>query len=82
MSESHRPRPPGRYGEQPSSLAGRHFIQTQVRTDVYLWIREVMERHNLSASRAVQHQHLLRERFCLPTPPAFDQQPSTDSSDG
>ena len=25
-----------RYGEQPRSQAGRHFIQTQVRTDVYL----------------------------------------------
>jgi len=38
MSESHRPRPPRRYGEQPRSLAGRHFIQTQVRTDVFLRI--------------------------------------------
>jgi hypothetical protein len=46
MSTSHRPRPPRRYGEQPRSLAGRHFIQTQVRTDVFLRIREVMERHN------------------------------------
>jgi hypothetical protein len=27
---------PRRYGEQPRSLAGRHVIQTQVRTDVYL----------------------------------------------
>ena len=26
MSESHRPRPPRRYGEQPRSQAGRHFI--------------------------------------------------------
>ena len=24
----HRPRQPRRYGEQPRSLAGRHFIQT------------------------------------------------------
>ena len=46
MSTSHRPRLPRRYGEQPRSVAGRHFIQTQVRTDVYLRVREVMERHN------------------------------------
>ena len=59
MSSSHRPRPPRRYGEQPRSLAGRHFIQTQVRTDVYLRIRELMEARNLSASGAVHH--LLRE---------------------
>ena len=64
MSESHRPRPPRRYGEQPRSLAGRHFIQTQVRTDVYLRVRELMEARNLSASGAVHH--LLRERFGLP----------------
>jgi hypothetical protein len=70
-----------RYGEQPRSVAGRHFIQTQVRTDVYLRVREVMERHNLSASGAVHH--LLRERFSLPPLPPFDQQPSpTDSTHG
>ena len=81
MSESHRPRPPRRYGEQPRSLAGRNFIQTQVRTAVDLQIREGMQRHNLSASGAVHH--LLRERFGLPPLPPFDQHPiSTDSSDG
>ena len=73
MSENHRPRPPRRYGEQPRSLAGRHFIQTQVRTDVYLRVRELMEARNLSASGAVHH--LLRERFGLPPLPPFDQQP-------
>jgi hypothetical protein len=55
-----------------------------VRTDVYLRIREVMERHNISASGAVHH--LLRERFGLPPLPPFDQQPSstvpTDSPHG
>jgi hypothetical protein len=57
------------------------FIQTQVRTDVYLRVREVMEHHNLSASGAVHH--LLRERFGLPPLPPFDQQPiSTDSTNG
>ena len=72
---------PRRYGEQPRSRAGRHFIQTQVRTDVYLRVREVMERHNLSASGAVHH--LLRARFGLPPLPPFDPQPiSTDSADG
>ena len=81
MSESHRPRPPRRYGEQPCSQAGRHFIQTQVRTDVYLRVRELMEARNLSASGAVHH--LLRERFGLPPLPPFDQQQtSTDSSHG
>ena len=79
MSESHRPRPPRRYGEQPRSLAGRHFIQTQVRTDVDLQIREVMQRHNLSASGAVHH--LLRERFALPPLPPFDQHPNPTDSD-
>lgn len=71
MSESHRPRPPRRYGEQPRSEAGRHFIQTQVRTDVYLQVRELMEARNLSASGAVHH--LLRERLGLPPLPPFDQ---------
>ena len=71
MSPCHRPRPPRRYGEQPRSVAGRHFIQTQVRTDVYLRIRELMEARNLSASGAVHH--LLRERFGLPPLPPFDQ---------
>lgn len=71
MSTSHRPKPPRRYGEQPRSLAGRHVIQTQVRTDVYLRIRELMEARNLSASGAVHH--LLRERFGLPPLPPFDQ---------
>ena len=80
MSSSHRPRPPRRYGEQPRSVAGRHFIQTQVRTDVYLRIRELMEARNLSASGAVHH--LLSERFGLPPLPPFDQDPmSTDSPD-
>ena len=73
MSPSHRARLPRPYGEQPLSRAGRHFIQTQVRTDVYLRVREVMDRHNLSASGAVHH--LLRERFGLPLLPPFDQQP-------
>ena len=81
MSMSHRPRPPRRYGEQPRSLAGRHFIQTQVRTDVYLRIRELMEARNLSASGAVHH--LLREHFGLPPLPPFDQQTvSPDSHHG
>lgn len=81
MSTSRRPRPPRRYGEQPRSLAGRHFIQTQVRTDVYLRIRELMEARNLSASGAVHH--LLRERFGLPPLPPFDQDTvSPDSHHG
>jgi hypothetical protein len=84
MSESHRPRPPRRYGEQPRSEAGRHFIQTQVRTDVYLQVRELMEARNLSASGAVHH--LLRERLGLPPLPPFDPSlPTTihpDSADG
>ncbi|MFM7550464.1 MAG: hypothetical protein ACKO8I_16680, partial [Cyanobacteriota bacterium] len=66
---------PRRYGEQPRSRAGRHFIQTQVRTDVYLRIRELMEARNLSASGAVHH--LLRERFGLPPLPPFDQSTTT-----
>jgi len=73
MSTPHRPRAPRRYGEQPRSLAGRHFIQTQVRSDVYLRIRELMQRHNLSASGTVHH--LLRERLGLPPLPPFDQHP-------
>jgi hypothetical protein len=72
---------PRRYGEQPRSLAGRHVIQTQVRTDVYLQVRELMETCNLSASGAVHH--LLRERLGLPPLLPFDQHPiSTDSSHG
>jgi len=75
---------PRRYGEQPRSRAGRHVIQTQVRTDVYLQVRELMEARNLSASGAVHHLlRELRERFGLPPLPPFDQQQtSTDSSHG
>jgi len=71
MSTSHRPRLPRRYGEQPRSVAGRHFIQTQVRTDVYLRVREVMERHNLSASGAAHH--LMRLGAGLDPLPPLDQ---------
>ena len=70
---------PRRYGEQPRSSAGRHFIQTQVRTDVYLRIREVMEARNVSASGAVHH--LLRERFGLQPLAPFDQPAPTDQPD-
>ena len=62
-------------------MAGRHFIQTQVRNDVYLCVQAVMQRHNLSASGAVHH--LLRERFGLPPLAPFDQnQPCNDSHHG
>jgi len=82
MSATSRPRHRRSYGEQPRSRSGRHFIQTQVRSDVYLRVRELMERHNLSASGAVHH--LLRERFGLAPLAPFDQQQpnSPDSQHG
>jgi hypothetical protein len=79
MSECPRPRAPRRYGEQPRSLAGRHVIATQVRNDVYLCVRELMQARNLSASGAVHH--LLREHLGLTPLAPFDHQPPCTPSD-
>ena len=73
MSECPRPSATRRYGDQPRSLAGRHVIATQVRNDVYLCVRQLMEARNLSASGAVHH--LLRERLGLPSLLTSDHQP-------
>lgn len=73
MRDNQHPRPRRRYGQQPRSLAGRHVIATQVRSDVYRCIRALMEARNLSASGAVHH--LLRERLGLPSLLTSDHQP-------
>ena len=79
MSDNQRPRPRRRYGQQPRSLAGRHVIATQVRSDVYRCIRALMEARNLSASGAVHH--LLREHLGLTPLAPFDHQPPSTPSD-
>ena len=84
MSEStssQRNRRPRSYGERPSISQDRHYVQVMVYGDCHQQLRELMERHNLSASGAVHH--LLRERFSLPPLPPFDQQLiPTDSTHG
>ena len=77
MNSTSHPRRQRAYGDQSRSGAGRHFIQTQVHSDVYLRVRALMERHNISASGAVHH--LLRERFGLDPLPPLDSQATTTS---
>ncbi len=58
MSEStpsQRNRRPRSYGERPSISQDRHYVQVMVYGDCHRQLRELMERHNLSASGAAHH---------------------------
>ena len=41
---------PRRYGDHPSVPQARHYVQVMVYGDCHQKLRELMERHNLSAS--------------------------------
>jgi hypothetical protein len=43
------------YGERPSISQNRHYLQVMVYSDCQRKVRELMERHNLSASGAAHH---------------------------
>ena len=52
---SQRNRRPRSYGERPSISQDRHYVQVMVYGDCHQQLRELMERHNLSASGAAHH---------------------------
>ena len=43
------------YGERPTISQERHYLQVMVYGDCHRKLRELMERHNLSASGAAHH---------------------------
>ena len=43
------------YGERPQISQERHYVQVMVYGDCHQQLRELMERHNLSASGAAHH---------------------------
>jgi hypothetical protein len=43
------------YGERPTISQERHYLQVMVYADCHRKLRELMERHNLSASGAAHH---------------------------
>ena len=50
-----RNRRPRSYGERPSISQNRQYVQVMVYGDCHQRLRELMERHNLSASGAAHH---------------------------
>ena len=50
-----RNRRPRSYGERPAISQNRHYLQVMVYGDCHQRLRELMERHNLSASGAAHH---------------------------
>ena len=63
------------YGERLTISQERHYLQVMVYGDCHRKLRELMERHNLSASGAAHH--LMRLGAGLAPLPPLDQQPST-----
>jgi hypothetical protein len=59
------------YGERPSISQHRHYVQVMVYGDCHQRLRELMERHNLSASGAAHH--LMRLGAGLDPLPPLDQ---------
>jgi hypothetical protein len=49
-----RRRPRG-YGERPTISQERHYLQVMVYSDCHRKLRDLMDRHNLSASGAAHH---------------------------
>lgn len=68
---SRRNRRPRSYGERPSISQNRHYVQVMVYGDCHQRLRELMERHNLSASGAAHH--LMRLGAGLDPLPPLDQ---------
>ena len=48
-------RRPRGYGERPTISQERHYLQVMVYSDCHSKLRELMQRHNLSASGAAHH---------------------------
>lgn len=48
-------RRPRSYGERPTIGQDRHYVQVMVYGDCHQKLRELMARHNLSASGAAHH---------------------------
>ena len=59
------------YGERPQITQERHYVQVMVYGDCHQRLRELMERHNLSASGAAHH--LMRLGAGLNPLPPLDQ---------
>ena len=55
-STTRRSRRPRSYGERPQISQDRHYVQVMVYGDCHQRLRELMERHNLSASGAAHHR--------------------------
>jgi len=69
-----RRRPRG-YGERPTISQERHYLQVMVYSDCHRKLRDLMDRHNLSASGAAHH--LMRLGAGLsPLPPLDHPSPS------
>jgi len=69
-----RRRPRG-YGERPTISQERHYLQVMVYSDCHRKLRDLMDRHNLSASGAAHH--LMRLGAGLsPLPPLDHLSPS------
>ena len=60
------------YGERPTISQERHYLQVMVYADCHRKLRELMERHNLSASGAAHH--LMRLGAGLPPLPPLQPQ--------
>ena len=71
-----RRRPRG-YGERPTISQERHYLQVMVYSDCHRKLRDLMDRHNLSASGAAHH--LMRLGAGLPPLPPLDQQAPSPS---
>ena len=70
-STTKRNRRPRSYGERPQISQDRHYVQVMVYGDCHQRLRELMERHNLSASGAAHH--LMRLGAGLNPLPPLDQ---------
>lgn len=72
-----RRRPRG-YGERPTISQERHYLQVMVYSDCHRKLRDLMDRHNLSASGAAHH--LMRLGAGLSPLPPLDH-PSTSGEE-
>ena len=62
------------YGERPTISQERHYLQVMVYSDCHRKLRDLMDRHNLSASGAAHH--LIRLGAGLPPLPPLQPIPA------
>ena len=67
------------YGERPTISQERHYLQVMVYADCHRKLRELMERHNLSASGAAHHLMRLGAGLA-PLPPLQTTAPAAATS--